>query len=266
MRPLAIASTCVVLACSSPSGPQGPAGPNGANGAGEAGPPGPPGPGGEAGAPALQLPLTCKEVLKAGNTTDGVYTIQTSVSDPPAKVYCDMTKDQGGWTLLITLAPTTTTNGVNFAYAWNWPSTFDTQGGTPATTGMYHGSLEPFTEIKEEIGSGCSTVYAKGVNANQMDLVRNLYGWQSRMTYAPTWPAVPNCRTQYNGASDNILYCANPGFGAGANTPTVLGFQVDPIGVGSTWFARGNCCSTAGGSSQCGQDVNGTKWARTWFR
>jgi hypothetical protein len=195
---------------------------------------------------------------------DGVYTIQTSSADPPVKVFCDMTKDGGGWTLLITLASTTVTNGNAYAYASQWPSTFDTQAGPPTKTGMYHGSLEPFTEIREEIGSGCSTAWARNVNPNAMDLVRHLYGWQERMIYAPTYAAVPSCRTTYNGATDNIATCSN--YPTQANTNTVIGFQVDPNGTTATWFARGSCCSTAGGSSQCGGDVNGQKWARTFFR
>ena len=46
-----------------------------------------------------QHPTSCKDLLRQGETQDGVYTIYTD-NTPNAKqvtVYCDMTTDGGGW-------------------------------------------------------------------------------------------------------------------------------------------------------------------------
>ncbi len=210
------------------------------------------------------LPASCKEVLAQGGTADGVYTIQTAPGEAPVQVFCDQTRDQGGWTLLITLAPTTNTTLMDFAFLSRWPSTFSTSSGAPATTGLYHGSLAPFTEVREEVGSGCSVVYAKNLNRDALEVIRRAYGWQDRVTFAPMFAAMPICRLAYATATDDVASCASAS--ATSNDTSVLGFQVDPSGTSHTWFARGNCCSTAGGSSKCGSDADGTAWAKAWFR
>ena len=43
------------------------------------------------------------ENQKGKNTTDGIYQIYPrGPSNPPVKTYCDMSRDGGGWTLLVT--------------------------------------------------------------------------------------------------------------------------------------------------------------------
>jgi hypothetical protein len=191
-----------------------------------------------------------------------------------------MTGDEGGWTLLITLAPTTVTWST-FATPNDWPSTFDTTGGPPTKTGMYKGSLAAFHEVREESASGASVIYGKGKSTAEVDTIRNLYGFLSRVRVAQTLAEIPACRETYSAPADSISGCTQ---GTGTNDTTVLGWARDPPGRTECWFARGNCCctpgadgggcgcannagcSTAGGSSTCGGDANGTRWARTWFR
>ena len=79
---------------------------------------------------------------------------------------------------------------------------------------------------------------------------------------------MPDCTLSYGG-STVIDHCTRYS-ATTSNTDTVIGWLVDPTSSYYThcWFARGDCCSTSGGSPQCnnGGDANGTLWARTWFR
>lgn len=217
--------------------------------------------------------MTCAEVLAATpSSLSGVYTIDPDGTGAaaPFPAYCDMLEDGGGWTLLITLDPT----AVTFATIAAWPTSFATSGGPPTTTGMYKGTLAPFKDVREEVASGKVKVWGKGKTAAQLELIRNLYAYQARVTAAPTFADVPSCRLAYATATDDLLGCTHyPG--TDVNGDSVIGWTVDPSATydSTCWFARGNCCSTAGGSSRCIEnpnaptgETNGTTWARTWFR
>jgi hypothetical protein len=214
------------------------------------------------------IPFSCAAIIAANPAAlDGSYTIDPDGhrSDPPVKVFCDMSVNGGGWTLLIALAPSTVTNG--FTAPSSWPDTLPQTKAPPTVSGLYKGSLAAFHDVREEIASGTVVVFGSNKTPAELEVIRQLYGTQSRVAAAPLFSDIPACRESYTATTDSIVGCTTAG-ASSPNTPTLLGWADDPDSAHSSscWFARGNCCSMLGGSSACDGDVTGTHWARTWFR
>ncbi len=226
------------------------------------------------------VPRTCRAIRDTmPGAPSGTYTIAPDLTLQPFEVFCDMTRDEGGWTLLITLAKEARTlenmGATNpFARVDTWPSTFARAGDEPTTTGMYKGSLEAFADVREEIaitiGDPGRIVYGRGKSRDDLDRIRRLHAWADRGDIPIKM--VPSCSETYAvDASAEIPSCTSAAnLLAGDNPRSILGWQWD-IRVKSCWFARGSCAGCTNvktGSSQCTatKEPDGAHWARTWFR
>ncbi len=88
---------------------------------------------------------SCKEILDAGASTgDGVYWIDPNGGDPSDtfQVYCDMTTDGGGWTLVMKM---TTDN--TFHYDANYWTTDNVLNETDLNTNVGASKFKAFNEV-----------------------------------------------------------------------------------------------------------------------
>jgi len=166
-------------------------------------------------------PFSCRQHRHSGITTDGVYTIDFGATPFPA--FCDMTRDGGGWTLLLTQTSAT----ANFA-----------------------GSVNPFgAQTLNEQSPSVSTPYvrdwtASGVGVNPLPgdefmIVHTDSDWVS-MTVS-TW-----CGWE-----------STSGCGAMGRTPEMPGYATGTVysSTGSVLLSSSNfasCCCRSGCSSTGG--------------
>jgi len=167
-------------------------------------------------------------------------------------------------------------DGLAKATPQDWPNLPqpDEDMNAVSRTGMYKGAFHAsYSEVREEIASGKMKLYGHKMSTSDLNVVRNQYGFQSRMLNANLFNR-PSCRFQYDDLSggSSMRGCA-----VDVNDEAVNGvLAADSLVVGWAYQPRSfeRCFAGAGaqpngdakGSFQCPGKPNGKFWARVWFR
>lgn len=211
-------------------------------------------------APAPTLHQSCSHILDAGlSTGDGVYLIDPDGTggNDPFQVYCDMTSDGGGWTLVMKIDG----NSSNFVYHssyWENSTTYNENYPDFDTTEAKLASFStvPFSEIRLGMKVGGTTNWIKVPKTANSLLEVMQGGYQATSLGRATWKSlIDGSSLQYN--------CNLEGF----NTYHSCFWDSGPGGVARARIGiianqEGDCCSPdsrialGGSGSYCGQDAN----------
>ncbi|WP_105169625.1 fibrinogen-like YCDxxxxGGGW domain-containing protein [Pseudoalteromonas sp. T1lg23B] len=214
---------------------------------------------------------SCNEILQAGQSQgDGVYSIQ-SQNGTPISVYCDMTTDDGGWTLVGSYPKTAPGGQLRVTDYSNEP---ETNPDNPTRLWLYQGSLSPFSAAREQISCAAAKCtdgnYAYADNLTEVELQKVRYSWgaNDRVEQMPSYRDMPTCRNAYDPQATEFTGCVRPEYlDVYTTNSTVVGWQT-ATGSGYCWAARGTHSSGSLGSGRCGYNLepNGTRWALLWMR
>lgn len=171
---------------------------------------------------------SCMSLKLDGINTDGVYWIDPDVSGPetPFQVYCDMTTNGGGWTMLMKA-----TRGTTFNYDSNYWTTNNTLN--PANTNLNDGDAK-FRSFNE---SPVTDLMARWPDVN------STYRWVHQNAWSSRTALVGFNEYRYWGrAVDSPYFASQEVFSSqpeqgGANGPSAWGTKLGDLGT-STAAAR----------------------------
>lgn len=137
---------------------------------------------------------TCRSLLTSGATLSGEYWVKPCDVADPFLAFCDMTRDGGGWTRVLSYHQTQTP----IARFADWPDASSVSD--VAATRAFKGCLDAFDggEIREEATSGAATVWATNVATSQFEEVMLTFGYDDcddRVLNS----RLPNCASTYGG-------------------------------------------------------------------
>jgi hypothetical protein len=207
---------------------------------------------------------SCDEILRHHpGSSDGSYPIAPTSAAPPFQAVCDMTRDGGGWTLLLkSNGDSTLAHGVS---AWTDDRLLDEDDlTTQAGNSKYESFLSlPVTMLRGELDGFPYTKAFAGLTAREIfagpaDIVD---GYPTFNTGAPSWSTQPNCHT----FGVNTPYdFARTRFGWSANQENDCSSNDTAIGLGlNTGRGAGYRCGATGcsaGNVDAGGD--GLLWGR----